>query len=397
MIVALARDEADWHQAGHLFVVADGMGAHAAGELASKLAVDQVGHLYRKHLDLSPPAAIVAAIKEANEEIHRRGLANLAFHNMGTTCSALVLLPQGAMAAHVGDSRVYRLRDGVLQQITFDHSLVWEMRQASDQKDVDPVGIPKNVITRSLGPHPNVKVDLEGPFATEVGDTFLLCSDGLTGCLNDEEIATVLANLQPTEASQLLVDWANLRGAPDNTTVIVAQVSGAQQTTRANDVAPLVIGESSEPTPTAPVVIWTGLGVLLLLAGVLWALGNSRWALIVLALAAIPGAWILAVELGLNRRDGVRLSGGRRLGRAPYQKATAGDSAALLAMIEESVNQVTDDSRQLDWDVDWDQFESGFKAAATQYGSSQSPEALLASVANLADHLRQFGRNADAK
>ena len=323
-MVALARDAADWHQAGHLFVVADGMGAHAAGELASKLAVDQVGHLYRKHLDLSPPAAIVAAIKEANEEIHRRGLANLAFHNMGTTCSALVLLPQGALAAHVGDSRVYRLRDGVLQQLTFDHSLVWEMRQASDQKDVDPVGIPKNVITRSLGPHPNVKVDLEGPFATEVGDTFLLCSDGLTGCLQDEELATVLANFEPEEASQLLVDWSNLRGAPDNTTVIVARITGALQTTRANEAAPLVIGESNEPVSSAPVYVWTGLGVLCLLAGVLWALGNTRWALIVLAAAAIPGAWILAVELGLNRRDGIRLSGGRKLGRAPLPEGHCG-------------------------------------------------------------------------
>src|SRR4029079_11427416 len=90
--------------------------------------------------------------------------------------------------------------------------------------------VPKNVITRSLGPHPNVQVDLEGPFPLEVGDTFLLCSDGLTGQVNDEEIGAILQSLPPKEAAQVLVDLANLRGGPDNVTVLVIRVKSAALT-----------------------------------------------------------------------------------------------------------------------------------------------------------------------
>ena len=148
------------------------MGAHAAGELASKLAVDHLPLLYYKHDEFSPPEALEKALQGANQEIFRRGQENLDFHNMGTTCCVLLLLPQGAVIGHVGDSRIYRLRGDEFCQLTFDHSLVWEMR-APDQLDDDDTslpGIPRNVITRSLGPHPDVQVDLEGPFPIEVGD-----------------------------------------------------------------------------------------------------------------------------------------------------------------------------------------------------------------------------------
>src|SRR5207253_8288324 len=113
---------------GHLLMVADGMGAHAAGELASKLAAEGVPHLYRKYTEHSPPDALLRAIRETNLEINRRGMANTDFHNMGTTCSVLVLLPQGALAAHVGDSRIYRLRGDTINQLTFDHSLQWDLK-----------------------------------------------------------------------------------------------------------------------------------------------------------------------------------------------------------------------------------------------------------------------------
>ena len=130
----------------------------------------------------SPQEALRAAVAEANAEIHQRGQNNPEFHNMGTTASSLAILPVGAVVAHVGDSRVYRLRQGVLEQLTFDHSLVWEM-EASGHGDSGVWGqaIPKNVITRSLGPNASVEVDVEGPFPIEPGDRFLICSDGLTG------------------------------------------------------------------------------------------------------------------------------------------------------------------------------------------------------------------------
>ena len=125
--VVLASDQRNWRERGHLFLVADGMGAHAAGELASKLAAGGIPHTYHKLLDLPPPEALRQSVIESNAHIHGRGEANAEFHGMGTTTSVLVLLPQGAIVAHVGDSRVYRFRRGRLEQLTFDHSLVWEM------------------------------------------------------------------------------------------------------------------------------------------------------------------------------------------------------------------------------------------------------------------------------
>ena len=210
-----------WQKRGHLFIVADGMGAHAAGELASKLAIDHIPHLYSKFDNIPATEALKKSVEEANSEIYRRGQANQEFHNMGTTCSVLALLPQGAVAAHVGDSRIYRLRKNRLEQLTFDHSLVWEMEASGQLTSAEQKAkIPKNVITRSLGPCEEVKVDLEGPFPVEVGDTFLLCSDGLTGPVTDAEIGSLLANLTPEEAVKVLVDLANLRGGPDNITTV---------------------------------------------------------------------------------------------------------------------------------------------------------------------------------
>jgi protein phosphatase len=115
----------------------------------------------------------------------------------------------------------------MLEQLTFDHSLVWEMAAAGkmDQEDV-PAYIPKNVITRSLGPHSTVHIDLEGPYSAHSGDIFLLCSDGLSGQITDEEIGAILQCLTPDEAVGTLVDLANFRGGPDNITVIVARIDG---------------------------------------------------------------------------------------------------------------------------------------------------------------------------
>ena len=162
LAVSLSNSPESWSKKGHLFVVADGMGAHAAGELASKLAVDQIPHLYARSSEPSAPEALKKAVVDANSDINRRGQMNEDFHNMGTTLSSLVLLPQGAVAAHIGDSRVYRLRQNKLEQLTFDHSLVWEMNAAGQlTAEEEAQGkVPKNVITRSLGPYPECKVCL---------------------------------------------------------------------------------------------------------------------------------------------------------------------------------------------------------------------------------------------
>ena len=207
MATALAGNQEAFELRGHLFIVADGMGAHAAGELASKLAVDNIPLSYEKLHDLPPPEALRKAVNEANDLIHGRGQASDDFKGMGTTCTSLLLLPQGAVAAHVGDSRAYLLRGLQLDQLTFDHSLVWEIR-ASGQMPADqvPMFVPKNIITRSLGPNPAVQVDLEGPFPLLPGDTFLLCSDGLSGQVADKEIGMILACMPPQKAGQALVE-----------------------------------------------------------------------------------------------------------------------------------------------------------------------------------------------
>ncbi|MFN9435936.1 MAG: PP2C family protein-serine/threonine phosphatase, partial [Planctomycetota bacterium] len=232
--ITLADDREKWERSGHLLIVADGMGAHAAGELASRLSVDLIPHHYAKLNRGDPVGAIHQAMEEANSEIYRRGQANPEFRGMGTTTSALLLLPAGAILAHVGDSRIYRLRGQTLEQLTFDHSLVWEMRASGEvgEEMLRNNAVPKNVITRSLGPNPNVQVDLEGPFPLQNGDRFLLCSDGLSGQLTDEEIGILLGSLDLDMAVRAMIDLANLRGGPDNITVAVAEIRGDELVTK---------------------------------------------------------------------------------------------------------------------------------------------------------------------
>ena len=222
----LATDGEQWQQQGHIFLVADGMGAHAVGELASELAANIIPHTYHKHARDGPAVALRKAFVEANASIHTRGQQNREFHGMGTTATAVLLRPEGAWVAHVGDSRAYRIREGCIEQLSFDHSLVWELarRQKTDPNGMQ--GVPKNVIIRSLGPEPLVQVDIEGPHPVEPGDTFVLCSDGLSGQLTDREIGAVTSVLPPAEACRFLVNLANVRGGPDNITVSVVHVGG---------------------------------------------------------------------------------------------------------------------------------------------------------------------------
>jgi len=223
--VQIAPDREEWSRRGHLFLVADGMGGHAVGELASKIAADTIPHAYQKLQDDDPARALKAAVVTGNATINARGEMNRDFTRMGTTCTTLVLYPQGAVVAHVGDTRAYRIRADRIEQLTFDHSLQWELLR---QGKMSPEEIfrrePRNVITRSLGPQPVVQVDVEGPYATRPNDVYLLCSDGLTGLVRDEEIGIACRELAPAEACRLLVDLANLRGGPDNITVVIVRV-----------------------------------------------------------------------------------------------------------------------------------------------------------------------------
>jgi protein phosphatase len=219
-----APDRAAWEAVGHVFVVADGMGGHAVGEKASAKAVRDIPFLYQKHARDGVIPALRRAFQETNTGIYTVGQENPEFRGLGTTSTALVLRPEGAWVGHVGDSRAYRIRDGVAEQLTFDHSWVWEIARRQGV-DPDQLGdFKKNVIIRSLGPDPDVEVDIEGPHPVQTGDAFLLCSDGLTGVVPPEDIGAVVGTLPPDEAARLLVSLANLRGGPDNITVLIVHV-----------------------------------------------------------------------------------------------------------------------------------------------------------------------------
>ncbi len=202
------------------------MGAHAAGELASKMACDNIPHNYRKTKTGTPTENLTRAYREVGAQIHAKATANKDFQGMGTTCSTLVLLPTGALIAHVGDSRIYRVRDGRIDQMTFDHSLVWELvrRNHMTTEQIGKASVPRNVITRSLGPDPTVDVDIEGPFPVQDGDVFLLCSDGLSGPVTDDEIGVFAGNFHPDLACRALVQLANLRGGQDNITAVICRI-----------------------------------------------------------------------------------------------------------------------------------------------------------------------------
>jgi protein phosphatase len=232
--ILLAGEEDQWRSQGHLFLVADGMGAHAVGEMASELAAGIIPHAYHKQArQTSPAQALRKAFIEANTSIHHRGQRNKEFEGMGTTGTALLLRPEGVWIGHVGDSRAYRIRDAVIEQLSFDHSLVWEFarRQRVDPDQVQ--GIPTNVIVRSLGPEPLVQVDVEGPHPWREGDVYVLCSDGLSGPVSDNEIGAAASALPPAEACRFLIDLANLRGGPDNITVIILRIGNPGGSTNA--------------------------------------------------------------------------------------------------------------------------------------------------------------------
>lgn len=222
-----AGDARHWLQYGHVFIVADGMGGHAVGEKASQKAVRDIPLTFIKHIvQEGPIGAIRRAFTEANESIFQIGVNNPEFKGLGTTGTALFLRPEGVWVGHVGDSRAYRIRGNRIQQLTFDHSWVWEVarRQGIDPDELGD--FKKNVIIRSLGPDADVEVDIEGPHPFEPGDTFLMCSDGLTNEVTPEEIGIVLQLYPPEVACKYLIELANIRGGRDNVTCLIVQVPG---------------------------------------------------------------------------------------------------------------------------------------------------------------------------
>jgi protein phosphatase len=369
--IVLAADDQDARRQGNLLMVADGMGAHAAGELASKIACESLPHTYRKLVDRPPADALRQAVLAANASIHERGQANAEFQGMGTTCSVLLLLPHTAIVAHVGDSRVYRLRGRTLDQLTFDHSLVWEMLAAGQMPRGEAASfIPKNIITRSLGPHADVQVDLEGPFPLEVGDTFLLCSDGLSGQVKDEEIGPILAALSPSEAVRLLVDMANLRGGPDNITALVAHVLAVPA---GNPELPPPIVKGARPS--AHPALWCLLALCGLIAVGLAGSGYYVGALISGLLAVATGL-VGLVQNTRNRSAPAATGLDGPFGSGPHTSHDGVPRAESVAVLCQMAQQLREAAKDEHWTLDWGRFNGYCEQAQTALAAADFKRAV---------------------
>jgi protein phosphatase len=210
---------------GVLAIVADGMGGHSAGEVASGLAIEVIKRAYYEDSD-EPQSALKKAFQEANREIYKAAEKDESKKGMGTTCTALVLQNGTAISAHVGDSRLYLVREGNIYLMTEDHSAVMEMVKAGaitlEQARHHP---DKNVILRAMGSHPEVEVATwQEPFPVKAGDSFLVCSDGLYDLVEDEEIKQIVMINNPHAACQNLIALAKERGGHDNITVVITSL-----------------------------------------------------------------------------------------------------------------------------------------------------------------------------
>jgi PPM family protein phosphatase len=227
-----------------LFAIADGMGGAKAGEIASGLAADALREPHDENGDAE--ARVVALIQEANRRVYRRATEDAAASGMGTTLTAALVGHDRVTIGHVGDSRAYLVRDGELEQLTDDHSLVGELIRSGkltpEEAEVHPQ---RSVITRALGTDPEVDVDTF-VVETRADDVFLLCSDGLTGMVSDRTILKILddnrGDLQA--AAKALVAAANRGGGDDNITVVLFALDGdREQATQRMDALPATMAE----------------------------------------------------------------------------------------------------------------------------------------------------------
>lgn len=212
-----------------LLLVADGMGGHAAGEIASQIAASTINDWVTSHRagtdDLGE--MLRKGAQEANARVYEAQREDPTLAGMGSTLTAMLFQDHRYYIAHVGDSRAYRLRGGGLEQLTRDHSLVWHLYENGVLEKADLTRHPqKNLITRSIGSHPQVDIDIEEGEA-QAGDVYLLCSDGLTDGISEDKLCQKLADpsRSPQEIAEDLVNAANEAGGPDNITVVLIRLA----------------------------------------------------------------------------------------------------------------------------------------------------------------------------
>ena len=210
---------------GQLFIIADGMGGHKAGETASQMAIDIIRHEYFANRAGDIARNLQQAFETANEKIYNSAQQNPDFQGMGTTCIAIVLKERTGYIAHVGDSRAYRITRNSIEQLTKDHSQVAEMMRKGILTEAEAQGHPeRSLLTRALGAKPEVETDIIKNVALEPGEWYLLCTDGLAK-VSDKEIKRIVSSNTPLKACRKLIDLANRRGGEDNVTVQVISIT----------------------------------------------------------------------------------------------------------------------------------------------------------------------------
>jgi protein phosphatase len=255
-----------------LFIVADGMGGHRAGDVASRLATDTIAEFFKStasedvtwpfHFDTSlseEENRLLTGIRIANRQIYERSAKSREYRGMGTTVVGALFSPKKnrMYIGHVGDSRCYRIRRGELRQMTRDHSLINDYLMAMpDLTEEQKSELPKNVITRALGMQDQVMVDLQADEPVP-GDVYLLCSDGLSGMIGDDEILDILLSTGDIgESCRRLVARANEHGGEDNITAVLVRIDDSPSPNQDSTNPPPAAGDEATlvgpPPPVAP-------------------------------------------------------------------------------------------------------------------------------------------------
>ena len=220
------EDDQQFLRKGRLAVVADGMGGYEGGQEASRLAVETLVEVYRDFGGDDPQAALVEALQAAHEQIREYSFAHPELRGMGTTCTAAAIVQDSLYYVHVGDTRLYLIRDGQITRVTRDHSYVGRLVESGmitpEEAETHPQ---RNILTAALGTNPDLIMDSPGrPEPLRPEDVLLICSDGLWGQVRDSEILDAVENKTAEQTGRKLIELARERGGPDNITVEVLRL-----------------------------------------------------------------------------------------------------------------------------------------------------------------------------
>jgi serine/threonine protein phosphatase PrpC len=220
------EDDQQFLRKGRLAVVADGMGGYEGGQEASRLAVETLMEVYRDFGGDDPQAALVEALQTAHEQIREYSFAHPELRGMGTTCTAAAIVQDALYYVHVGDTRLYLIRDGQITRVTRDHSYVGRLVESGMISLEEAENHPqRNILTAALGTNPDLIMDSPGqPKPLRPEDVLLICSDGLWGQVRDSEILDAVENKSAEQTGRKLIELARERGGPDNITVEVLRL-----------------------------------------------------------------------------------------------------------------------------------------------------------------------------